>query len=144
MRELYFVVQPGLYVERNDLFNYDNPSNRMLDQIQDVELTLNDETMISKDVATALYLRRLHPLQYHTRTPTRIMYNYSFALEPDSPEPSGQINMSRIINKILKVNLYDYLVTDDHRDIRVYAKSFNVLRVQDGLAGLLYIDNTFM
>ena len=144
VKELYFVVQPGVYTQRNDWFNYDNPSNRMSDHIQDIELDFNDNTMISKDVASGLYLRRIQPLQHHVRSPTRVLYNYSFALEPDNPEPTGQVNMSRIINKVLKMNLFEYNQVGDHRDVRVYAKSYNVLRVQDGLAGLLYIDNTFM
>jgi hypothetical protein len=57
------------------------------------------------------------------------------------------VNMSRIINKTLKVNLATVdgsYSGSDNRNIRIYAKNYNVLRIQDGLAGLIFIDNTFM
>lgn len=75
----------------------------------------------------------------HTRVPQRKIYNYSFALDPENYLPTGQVNMSRIINKLLTVNL-NYS-TDGEREIRVYAKSYNVLRVNNGIAGMLFIDN---
>ena len=100
--------------------------------------------MISQDVADRLYLLYAQPMYHHTRVPKRNIYSYSFALRPEDPEPTGQVNMSRIINKLLKVNLASPYSGSDNRNIRIYAKNYNVLRVQDGLAGLLFIDNTFM
>jgi hypothetical protein len=46
----------------------------------------------------AAYFRELIPAQYHTSVPTRPIYVYSFALEPEDFRPSGSVNLSRIDN----------------------------------------------
>jgi hypothetical protein len=63
---------------------------------------------------------------------------YSFSIDPESYYPTGQINMSRIQNKILSVSLTP---ASKKRSLRVYAQSYNILRIESGLAGLLFIDN---
>jgi hypothetical protein len=50
------------------------------------------------------------------------------------------VNMSRIQNKLLTMNLTPYTGI---RDVRVYAKSYNILRIENGLAGVLFIDNNY-
>jgi hypothetical protein len=146
VKELYIVVQSQDTQDNNDWFNFDdgyqpNNSNSFIETLQ---LEFNNEIMISQDVADRLYLLYAQPMYHHTRVPKRNIYSYSFALRPEDPEPTGQVNMSRIINKLLKVNLASPYSGSDNRNIRIYAKNYNVLRVQDGLAGLLFIDNTFM
>jgi hypothetical protein len=68
------------------------------------------------------------------------VYNYSFAIDPESVLPTGQVNMSRIYNKNLYLTLTGNL---QDRDVRVYAKSYNILRIQNGLGGVLFMDNNF-
>ena len=150
VKELYIVVQSQTKQDRNYWFDFndDNQPSNSNSFIDSLQLEFNNEIMISQDVADYLYLLYAQPMYYHSRVPKRNIYNYSFALRPEDPEPTGQVNMSRIINKLLKVNMrtnadgsYD---GSENRNIRIYAKSYNVLRVQDGLAGLIFIDNTFM
>lgn len=146
VKELYIVVQSQITQDNNDWFNFDdgyypNNSNSFIETLQ---LEFNSEIMVSHDVADYLYLLYAQPMYHHTRVPKRNVYSYSFALRPEDPEPTGQVNMSRIINKLLKVNFASPYSGSDNRNIRIYAKNYNVLRVQDGLAGLLFIDNTFM
>jgi hypothetical protein len=104
-----------------------------------LQLDFNNETMIDASVADNLFLGYVQPLNRHSRVPQRQIYNYSFSLDPENYLPTGQVNMSRINNKLLKINLNE--TTDGEREIRVYAKSYNVLRVNDGIAGMLFIDN---
>jgi hypothetical protein len=145
VKELYMVVQntanvaPNLYLG-NDWFNY-NSSNVNVNnqQLSSLKLDFNNETMLDDSVSDALFLNYIQPMNRHTRVPQRKIYNYSFALDPENYLQTGQVNMSRIINKLLTVNL-NYS-TDGEREIRVYAKSYNVLRVNNGIAGMLFIDN---
>jgi hypothetical protein len=147
VKELYIVVQSQDTQDNNDWFNFNfdnappSTSNSFIDTIQ---LEFNNEIMISQDVADRLYLLYAQPMYHHTRVPKRNIYSYSFALRPEDPEPTGQVNMSRIINKLLKVTMNGEYGPSDNRNIRIYAKNYNILRIQDGLAGLLFIDNTFM
>jgi len=65
----------------------------------------------------------------------RRFYSYSFALEPEKWYPTGQINFSLIKEQILKMNLTP---CSESRQIRVYALSYNVLRISEGIAETLF------
>jgi hypothetical protein len=77
------------------------------------------------------------PLEKHTRQPDRIIYMYSVARNPQDPRPSGSINMSRIKQKKFQIILpgTTSLAT---KEMRIVSQSYNILRVENGLAGLLY------
>ena len=75
------------------------------------------------------------PLYYHTShatgTPGSKLFTYPFCLDTGKLQPTGSLNFSRldsarIVNDI-KVN------TDD-----IYAVNYNVLRIENGMGGLLY------
>jgi hypothetical protein len=138
VKEFFVVIQDQTV--GNDLFNFTNSSTGG-DQLQSLGLYFNGETRLSADVATALYLRIVQPLTCHTRTPTRYFYTYSFSLRPEDPFPSGQVNMSRIITKLMYINTTSSAVT---RDCRIYASNYNILRVNSGVAGVLFNDNSFI
>jgi hypothetical protein len=136
VRELYFVIQNT--DTKNDTFNFSATGGG--DQLVNLELDFNSEMRISPDVATPPYLRIIQPMQCHSKSPDRLFYVYSFALKPENPDPSGQVNMSRIITKLLTVQSVPSLV---QRELRVYAVNYNVLRVRSGLAGLIFNSTTY-
>jgi hypothetical protein len=140
VKELYMVIQNKSNVapDQNDWFNYTNNGKPQLNSLQ---LDFNNETYISPDVADDLFLHILQPMNRHTRVPNVYVYNYSFALDPENYRPTGQVNMSRIQNKLLTVNLKEGI--SQERDIRIYAKSYNILRIEHGIAGVLFIDNNY-
>lgn len=75
------------------------------------------------------------PYQHHTRVPATGIYCYSFALNPEQHQPSGTVNMSRIDNATLLLNLS---TSTDPVKLRVYAVNYNVLRIMAGMGGLAY------
>lgn len=129
VKELYFVIQ-------NDTatgYNYLTSSG--LDQLVNLELFFNSTERISVDVGTPLFLRTIQGLEFHTRVPNYYFYLYSFGLDPESRIPSGGVNLSRIQNQILKLNLNP---SSTNRNIRVYAVNYNFLQVQDNSATILF------
>jgi hypothetical protein len=61
---------------------------------------------------------------------------YAFTTDPSSPKPSGHVNFSRIKQALLRVNIAgDYLPA---KQLRVIASSYNILRIENGLAGLMF------
>jgi len=138
-KEIYIVIQNKSNVapDQNDWFNYTNEGQHQLTSLQ---LDFNNETYLDPEVADTLFLYALQPMSRHTRVPDIYLYNYSFALDPENYRPTGQVNMSRIQNKLLTLNLTP---STDEREIRIYAKSYNILRIENGLAGVLFIDNNF-
>ena len=137
VKELFFVIQSSNTAQTNDYYNYKNTTTGG-NQLVNLELQFNGEDIISPTVADALYLGKVQFLNNHTRMPNLSIYNYSFAIDPENYLPTGQVNMSRIMNQNMWLNLTSDV---NVRNVRVYAKAYNILRVQNGLAGVLFIDN---
>lgn len=81
------------------------------------------------------YYRVVIPLQYHSNIPNNFIYSYSFALRPEAWQPSGTLNMSYIDSFQLRLVISDQLIDPI---VTVYAVSYNILRITDGLAGVEY------
>ena len=131
VKELFFVIQNETALGYD--FLADNTSN--VQQIASLEFFFNSTERISTEVGTPLFLRVIQGLEFHTRVPGYYFYMYSFSLDPESRRPSGGVNMSRIQNQILKLNLNP---SSSARVIRVYAVNYNFLRVADGSATILF------
>jgi len=129
VKELFFMVQKQSAIDDNDWYNYSGFDN--------IGLTFNGSTRFENSVMTEDYMRSLST-KIHTRCTSNNASSYSFAIDPESPFPSGQVNMSRI-----KSQRFDINVTPDNvlKKVRIYAQSCNILNISSGIAGMLFIDN---
>ena len=145
VKEIFIAIQNSNLVANNEIFNYSNPVsfNTNYHHLISMNMDFNGETIIDEKVADTNFMFSLQPLLHHTRMPKvsdkRQFYCYSFSIDPEGYTPSGQINMSRIQNKTIRFNLSGNGGID--RYIKIYAKSYNILRIENGLAGLMFIDN---
>jgi hypothetical protein len=64
-----------------------------------------------------------------------LFYSYTFAENSYDDNPGGQVNFSRIREKLLTINLVP--ATSD-RVLHVYARSNNILKIKDGMGGLMF------
>ena len=103
------------------------------DTLVDAKLQLNGQDRFS--VRQAAYFNIVQPYQHFTRCPATGIYVYSFALNPEQHQPSGTVNMSRIDNATLLLNLS---TGTNAGQLRVYAVNYNVLRIMAGMGGLAY------
>lgn len=140
VKELYFVIQR----EGVSPYDYDNSDSFIDDtyilyeNLKKLELKLNDQIMISGKVGNVQFLKAVQGRIHHTRTQLiRRFYSYSFALKPEEWYPTGQINFSLIKNKLLEVELFR-CTPPTPRKLKVYALSYNVLRLCEGTVNLLY------
>lgn len=83
------------------------------------------------------YFNLVQPYQHHTRVPATGINMYSFALKPEEHQPSGSINMSRIDTATLHLTLTSAAAQGACK-VKIFALSYNVLRVISGMAGLAY------
>ena len=60
---------------------------------------------------------------------------YSFALNPGQLQPTGTCNFSRLDNATLEVEFESSILAGA---ISVYAINYNILKITNGMAGLLY------
>ena len=101
------------------------------------KLQLNGQDRFSEREGS--YFDVVQPFQHHTRAPDTGINLYSFALRPEEHQPSGSCNFSRIDNATLQLVLSSGTVGGvSTAKVRVYALSYNVLRVMSGMAGIAY------
>ena len=145
VKEFYIIVQSNEYRPINptdadttvtDYFRFKSSNESQPDNLNSLELLFNGQPRLLKSVADAFYLRAVQPLQAHTRVPQRYIYNYSYSIDPEDYQPSGQVNYSRISN--ILYNLYLNGANNSDRTARIYVKNYNVLRVESGVGGVLF------
>lgn len=100
-------------------------------------LTLNGEDFFDPSTVDYHFSHLIGPLEKHTRQPDRTFYTFPFARGPQDPRPSGSVNMSRIKQKKFQIFLPGTSSLDT-KEMRVLAVSYNIMRVENGLAGILF------
>jgi len=153
VKEMFFIVQDSHHVDRDDYYNYrldsltksgtgaDVFTNPTQTWLKSIDLSFNESNRTNGETTTSSYLYNLARKQ-HTRVSSNNAASYSFALFPENPYPSGQVNMSRIVNQKLTLELANMRQTNvEYLDVRVYARSYNILQFRGGIAGMLFIDN---
>jgi hypothetical protein len=128
IRELFFILQlngttPYEYSDLNSL-----------------AMNFNASEAFTADVTDALYLNSLEPFEHYTNYPTRKFYMYSFTNQTNTARPYGQVNFSRIRDIFLQLNTSAY---SSPKQMRVIGINYNVLRIKDGIAGLMFNSNDF-
>ena len=63
------------------------------------------------------------------------IYVFSFALKPEKHQPTGTCNFSKIDNTELNLTMENSATSGK---IIVYAINYNILKIKNGMAGLLY------
>ena len=138
VKELVWVMQRDVNVSSsNDWFNYTNNQLETpgVNLVTSAKLQLNGHDRFAQ--RDGAYFNLVQPFQHHENIPTNEGINvYSFALKPEEHQPSGTLNMSRIDSAVLDVG-HSGLGAFAAK-IRVYALSYNVLRVMSGMGGLAY------
>lgn len=124
-------------------------------QLSNVQITLNNEVYLPKEVADYNFLNYVQPMLHHRNAaspdlPATYIYNYSFALEPAINQPTGSLNFNAIKDVYMEVNLYDAIVDRDFvyvgtyplsRRMVIVARSINILSIENGMAKLQLNNN---
>jgi len=137
--ELMWAVRTKADKAKNNWFDYGGvvePVTGMVrDPVKNVKLTLNNSNRFTGNNSGS-YFRTIQPYQHHSNIPKSFVYSYSFGLFPESENPSGQANFSRIDSKKLHLTLDSNIPPGS--DVIVFARNWNLLRVTLGLAGKAY------
>ena len=146
VKELFFIIQRiRKVVSGHFVTNFDYDSQFQLydgeyinyEHLKSLELILDDNTILNEKTGNVINLRAIQSGIHHSRTQLfRRYYSYSFALEPERWYPTGQKNFSMVKDQILKLKV----IPDNsaQRELRVLAHSYNILRVENGIAKTLF------
>ena len=129
---------------RNDYFNYNASETdgfieyisgqKSYEGFSKCSIKLNGHVRFKERDAS--YFRICQPQQVGHKIPSKHIYIYSFALNPEEHQPSGTCNFSRLDNAHIS---FDSLNNNDSKYyINVYALNYNVLRIMSGMGGLAY------
>ena len=99
------------------------------------KLVLNGNDRFSE--REGFYFNVVQPFQTHTGQPAPGINVYSFSLKPEDYQPSGTCNFSRIDSAELSLSLSTNIQSFTSK-ARVYALSYNILRIMSGMGGLAY------
>ena len=146
IKELFFIIQRlRKVVSGHFVTNFDYDSNYQLyngeyvnyEHLQNLEIQLDDSFILDKVTGNVINLRAIQSGIHHSRTQLfRRYYSYSFALEPERWYPTGQRNFSLIKEQFVKLDLHPDNIAD--RELRVLGLSYNILRVENGIAKTLF------
>jgi len=146
VKELFFIIQRlRKVVGGHFVTNFDYDSNYQLyngeyvnyEHLQNLEMQLDDSVILDKVTGNVINLRAIQSGIHHSRTQLfRRYYSYSFALEPERWYPTGQRNFSLIKEQDLKLKILPDSLAK--RELRVLGLSYNILRVENGIAKTLF------
>lgn len=82
------------------------------------------------------YFRLIEFIERHTRVPDMWIYMYSFGLAPESSQPSGVVNASRIESFTLELTYSKPLINP--YELFVWYENYNVVSVSSGITQLAW------
>jgi hypothetical protein len=139
VKEFIWVKQITANINNNLLLNFESTPDSYYElpteDIDEFTILYNGNNRITPRKGE--YFRLLEPLKKnHTNVPhTKYIYCYSFALFPEKLSPSGISNLSRIDDKRFKI---DFRNNIRESKIKIYAVNYNILRIEDGMGGVMY------
>ena len=147
----YFNILPGANYSLDN--NIEDPYKYVDTDISYQLLLNNNERFCPRPLE---YFTKQQIYDYHTGTPVykppftilsktfdnsgnsnqNIIAVYSFALKPEDHQPTGTCNFTRIDNCTLSIINGDTL--DENYDYNVFSVNYNILRLKNGMCGILY------
>ena len=146
-KELYWMLQ------RNNFIDGTLPNGQLLwDQYSyNIDGTVNPVNTVTiqfnarerEPTKESEYFNYIQPYEKHYSDPNTGINIYSFSLNPESIQPEGSANMSRIDDVIIRINMKPNVQSDLNNNLvtfrwPIYALTINLLRIFSGLGGLVF------
>ena len=133
--ESTFQLNADQYPDYNDWFNFTSSATpgEGFNFFETFLIQLNGKDLTNSQ---AQFYNIYLPWKYHTSGPQVGLFCYSFALDPESYQPSGTMNFSRLDSASLRVELNDTVTPPI--GMKVFAWGYNVLSISGGQASLDY------
>jgi Large eukaryotic DNA virus major capsid protein/Major capsid protein N-terminus len=139
VKELIWMYRSYQTTAANDYYNYANilnyytPSERRAPPFNTLQLKFNGNDRF--EMLPYTYFTLYEPYRVHSCGTSQYIHAYSFALNPESVQPSGTCNFSKLDNVSM-----NFSCTPNIQDgeIYIFATNYNILRIQSGMAGLMF------
>jgi hypothetical protein len=131
---MIWVVQQQYIYNSKAYDNYTDGTGNSL--IIDETILLNQKERLTS--RNENYFSLIQPYEYSRNTPPLGVNMFSFGLNVNSTQPSGTCNMSKIESIEIKMRTKPILSTNNYGICRVYCETYNILRVSNGYAGVIF------
>jgi hypothetical protein len=139
VKELIWMYRTNVATNANDYYNYGNvlnyntPTEIKTAPFKDLKLRFNGNDRFESIPET--FFRLYQPYKYHSCGTKEYIYNWCFAIDPENMQPSGTCNFSKLDNVTLNLECVDNI---QEGLITVYATNYNILRIENGMCGVLF------
>jgi len=139
VKEIFWMYRSDVALNANDYYNYasisqyNTPFLKSKEPFDTIQIRYNGNDRFEQ--LPEKYFRLYQPYKYHSCGTLQYIYMYSFAINPESMQPSGTCNFSKIDNAT-----FNFSFTSNIPDgkIMIYATNYNILKIMNGMAGLLF------
>ena len=135
---VYYSMNNDIYILNETIIT---KNTNYIDPVISATLKMNGNNREStKD---SLFFNAVNPYIRHQSSLVSGIYNYSFAIYPQLTQPSGALNLSKVENVNLVIELNQNLIYSMYnKQTKIkcgfYAVTYNVLRIMSGMAGLAF------
>lgn len=140
-KELVWITQFSRQKNILEYFNYTD--NAILENgnnlIETQTIQINGKDRVSS--RDSKYFDSIQVYQNHNYSIPEGINIYSFSINPSEYQPSGTLNLSKISNLSINMRLNSLISPSNTGVLRCYALTNNILRIANGLAGLVF--NTY-
>lgn len=136
---LWVVQQEFVYNAKdynNYTDNYDGNDTSRESLITEGTILLNDTERLSN--RNEKYYNLIQPYFNNANTLPLGVQMYSFSINPNSTQPAGSCNMSKLETIRLKLKINKILSTFNTGLARIYFMSHNILRIANGFGGVIF------
>lgn len=139
IKELYWTYRTNIATQNNDYYNYGNILNsntvneQIIEPFTNVQLKYNGNNRF--ELLPAVFFRLYQQYKHHSSFADAYVYVYTFALEPEDHQPSGTCNFSKLDDVRFNFTMCPNI---DEGIVNVYAVNYNVLRIQQGMCGIMF------
>jgi hypothetical protein len=139
VKELIWMYRTNVATNANDYYNYANilnyntTSETRSAPINTMQIKFNGNDRF--EMLPYTFFTLFEPYKVHSCGTSQYIHVYSFALNPEGIQPSGTCNFSKLDNVVmftaLEPNIQDGM-------LNIYATNYNILRIQSGMAGVMF------
>jgi hypothetical protein len=139
VKELYWFYRSYVAANANDYYNYANiinyntPAQTSSEPFINCQLRFNGNDRFENIPATYFY--HYQPYKTHSCGTAQYIHVFSFALDPENIQPSGTANFSKLDNVVLNLECVNNI---QEGQLFIFATNYNILRIQSGMAGLMF------
>ena len=136
VRELIMFARSATNTTNKNWFNFTGPEVGIYQSELFESMSLRINGNDRWEPQNPFYFRVVHPKHHHTRKPDKNIYVFSFALNPEIPNPNGSVNFSRIDTADLNFRFSAPL--PENYEFFLFGRNHNSIAVEKGSTRLAF------